>query len=250
MNVYQKPKLVTNIKDCYFYHTVDLPGHETIYGEWDFRNNARRYLGKVHLKNKRVLELGTASGFFSFYMESKGAKVVSYDLSPKYSWDIVPYANRDNRKYIKVRKKHIGKLNNSYWYSHRLLNSKNKMVYGEVYNIPKGIGKFDITTFGCILLHLRDPFLALEKASTLTKETLVITDLIPQESILDPKMPVVYFHPKLNTEDPSETWWLIPPKTLVHFVKILGFTKTKISHHTQKFMNTKFKMYTLVAKRN
>ena len=55
-------------------------------------------MGKVDLRGKRVLEMETASGFLCFYMESKGAEVVAYDLSPDHLWDIVPFYNIDNRQ--------------------------------------------------------------------------------------------------------------------------------------------------------
>ena len=57
-----------------------------------------------------------------------------------------------------------------------LYKSNAKMVYATVYEIPDAIGEFDICTFGCILLHLRDPFLALQRASSHAKEMIIITD--------------------------------------------------------------------------
>ena len=60
--IYAAPRLVEDPADCYFYHTMDLPGHGTVTGEWDLRGREAAYLGNVDFQGKRVLEVGTASG--------------------------------------------------------------------------------------------------------------------------------------------------------------------------------------------
>jgi len=42
--------------------------------------------------------------------------------------------------------------------------SRARMVYGSVYAIPTAIGAVDVATFGSVLLHVRDPFIALQNA--------------------------------------------------------------------------------------
>ena len=104
-----------NIKDCYFYHTMELPNYGVVEGEWDLRENISRYLGNVNFKNKNVLDVGCANGFLSFEMENMGAKVTSYDLSPIENWDIVPHHNINYNQEILIRKKHIEKINNGFY---------------------------------------------------------------------------------------------------------------------------------------
>ena len=111
-------------------------------------------------------------------MEKMGAEVVAYDLSYKDQWDIVPYENFNYIQIIKDRKEKIRKLNNSFWFVHNALKSTSKVVYGNIYDIPEEIGKYDICTLGSILLHVRDPFLALQKVSNHTNKTIIITDII------------------------------------------------------------------------
>ena len=41
--------------------------------------------------------------------------------------------------------------------------SKAKVVYGTVYEIPEEIGRVEVATFGSVLRHVRDPFLALRR---------------------------------------------------------------------------------------
>jgi len=73
-------------------------------GPWDIRGGVDDYLGNVDLKGKRVLEVGTASGFLCYTMEGRGADVVAYDLSDKQSWDVVPYAQYDHAAFDSERR--------------------------------------------------------------------------------------------------------------------------------------------------
>lgn len=70
-----------NIDECFFYHTMDLPGHGVVQGDWDIRGRESQYLGEVAFRNKRVLEVGPASGQLSFFMEGQGAEVVSVEAA-------------------------------------------------------------------------------------------------------------------------------------------------------------------------
>ena len=72
------------------------------------------------------------------------------------------------------------KLRNSYWLCHRLRVSQAKVVYGNIYDLPPAIGPVDVATFGCILLHLRDPFLALANAARFAREAITVTDVFHQ----------------------------------------------------------------------
>src|SRR6266480_139869 len=105
-SLYAPPRLITTLEDCYFYHTIDIPGYGLVEGEWDLRQGIDAYLGKVVFKGKRVLELGTASGFVCFHMEREGADVVAYDLSDQHDWDVVPYGQYDYSDFMRERRKH------------------------------------------------------------------------------------------------------------------------------------------------
>ena len=53
------------------------------------------------------------------------------------------------------------RVRNSWWYSHQRLGSHAQVVYGDIYRLPSDIGRFDVATFGSILMHLSRPFAAL-----------------------------------------------------------------------------------------
>jgi len=176
--IFAAPRHVAALDECWFYHTTDVPGLGNVAGDWDLRGGVDAYLGGIDLRGKRVLELGTASGFLCFEMENRGAEVVAFDLAPGIAPDVLPFAgHHDLGELIAGLAGLMEKLRNSFWLCHRLRESRAKVVYGSIYDLPAGIGPVDVATFGSILLHLRDPFLALANAARFAKESMVVTDL-------------------------------------------------------------------------
>jgi SAM-dependent methyltransferase len=268
--IYATPKIVTDIGDCYFYHTMEIPGYGLVKGEWDLRGDEHQYLGGVDLSGKRVLELGAASGFLTTHMERQGADVVAYDLSEEHSWDVVPFAGTDFTKYDEIRREHIRKLNNGFWLNHAANQSKAKVVYGTVYTVPDEIGEVDIATFASILLHLRDPFLALQTALRLVRETVIVTDVFPGSEyhlvgdlvhgdapqgtetfeltqLGDPKMT---FLPQYWDHAYGDTWWHLSPAVIQRFVGVLGFPRTEVTYHYALAGAHRTLLYTVVGHRD
>jgi hypothetical protein len=252
-----EPRNVSAIDDCDFYHTMDIPGYGVVHGQWDLRGREMAYLGNVNLRGKRVLELGTASGHLCFTMEKMGAEVVAYDLSAQEEWDIVPYSGYDLAAEADARKKHINRLNNGFWLAHRSYNSSAKVMYGTVYELPDNIGELDVCTFGSILLHLRDPFLALQRAAKHVRESAIVTDVVPgfrghilsvAELLTGSKL--IRFLPNARTHTPLESWWSLSPSLVSDFLHILGFVETRISYHRQLYYGKEVKLFTVVGRRS
>lgn len=256
--------------DYLFYHTIDLPGLGEMPGEWDLRSNPDEYLGNTILTNKQVLDLGTANGFLTFHMESKGASVVSYDVSPHDDWDIIPHASREDATLAYDRRNRLRKINNAYRLSHRLLNSRARLVRGTVFAIPDLVGLVDITLAGYVLLHGSNPFLALRQAARITRETIVITGILAntrqrllhrlfgrlgattERKIRHGLLGLFrLFRPAAVTSRCEETGGHPTPEQLEKFLPVLGFKAIRISYHRQQFtqQNKAIPMYTLVANR-
>jgi regulator of replication initiation timing len=92
--LYVQPRHVESTKDCYFYHTMELPGLGVMAGPWDLRDSVDEYLGHVSFNGKRVLDVGTASGFLTFEAEKRGAEVVSFDLLDASSQHLLPFRDK------------------------------------------------------------------------------------------------------------------------------------------------------------
>jgi hypothetical protein len=271
---YASPRVVTDLADCIFYHSMDLPGHGTVHGLVDLRGGVDEYLGGVDLHGKRVLEMGTADGFLCFEMERRGADVVAYDLSEAQHWDFVPASGRRADELTSEYQRNIRRLNDAFWLAHRLHGSRARVVYGSVYDVPASIGPVDVTTFGCVLLHVRDPFLALARGAALARERVVVTELlagVPRvlarlfapdamrrlapwwrvvpalAAPLAPASPV--FVPDARRGDPTPTWWSLGPRCIRRFLALLDFEVERVTYHFQREASGVVPMYTIVARR-
>ncbi len=222
-NIFATPLKVDDVADCYFYHTVELPGYGIIEGQdWDLRGGVDEYLGKVAFAGQRVLEIGPASGFLTFEMEKRGADVVSVEVTEEHGWDFVPYPAA----------------------KHAALQSKAKLYYGDVYNLPAALGQFDIAVIGAVLLHCRDPLRIVEQCGKMAS-LLIITDM---------------FYPDLEgapvcrlAPTPQNflwhTWWHFSTQFFTQFLAVMGFTTTQTSTHQQYHRGKAYTLFTIVGPR-
>jgi hypothetical protein len=254
LSIYAPERVVTELADCDFYHTMDVPSYGCIKGDWDLRRGIRDYLGHVPLAGKRVIDVGAANGCLSFHMEAQGADVISYDLSADDPWDVVPFAGMRFTDYLAHRREHLRRINNGYWLCHRALKSRARMLHGTVYAMPEAVGTVDVAVFGSILLHLRDPFLALQSVLRLTKETVILADVASRRDaigflfggLLRPKMT---FLPQSKNRGPLDTWWNLSPEVIRRFLGVLGFGDTRMKYHRQWFKGSRRLLYTIVGHR-
>lgn len=165
------PKSVTPTLDqCYFYHSLDLPSG-VVNGDWDLRSRFRQYIGNVDLRDRTVLDVGTASGFLSFEAEKAGAKsVTSFDSDSAENWQVAPDEIVDRDYFQKMR--------NGYVFAHRSFKSSAKCVLGNVYQVDTAVPQHDIVIVAQILVHLRDPLTALEAAASRAKEQIIVVERI------------------------------------------------------------------------
>src|SRR5579872_970290 len=119
MTLYAEPRIVTDLGQCHFYHAMDLPGGIFVRGNWDLRGRFEEYTAKIDFAGKRVLDVGTASGFLTFEAEKRGAEVVSFDSSSPELHEGLPYieVRRRGRSAPDAADDFEG-LRNGYWYVH------------------------------------------------------------------------------------------------------------------------------------
>jgi SAM-dependent methyltransferase len=252
--LYTPPRTVTDPADCYFYHTVEVPGYGLFEGEWDLRAGVDAYLGEAELRGRRVLEIGTASGFLAFAMEQRGAEVVAFDLSPEHAPDLVPEAGADPARRKGDHREHVRKLNNAFWLCHRAFASRAQLVHGSVYALPDEIGLVDVGTFGCVLLHLRDPLAALAQAVRLTRDSVIITEPVVVRSRLKRALlrrlgPALLLFPRPGQANAETTWWVLTPETVQALLGVYGFEDSRVTYHTQTYRGQPVKLFTVVGRR-
>jgi len=243
-NFFAVPLKIKDVADCYFYHTMELPGYGVMEGEWDLRRGVDEYLGNVAFAGQRVLEIGPASGFLTFEMEKRGAEVVSVEVTEDHGWDFVPYPASRLEEVFGPRRIVMQRLKNSYWFSHAAHHSRAKVYYGDVYHLPAALGEFDIAVMGSLLLHCRDPLRIVEQCGKKAR-SLIITDM---------------FHPELEgaplcrlAPAPQNflwhTWWHFSAEFFTQFLAVMGFATTEIWTHQQYHRGTAHILFTVVGRR-
>jgi len=247
--LYAKPQHVAAAENCYFYHAMDLPGMAiAVENGFDLRAGVDQYLGNLSLQGKRVLEIGPASGYLTFHMESKGAEVVSVELAPEADWDIVPHVLIDMDKTLEERRAIMAQLRNGYWFAHERLGSSALVHYGTAYALPDELGTFDIAVMASVLLHTREPLRVIEGCAR-RADTLVITEMHRPE--LD-GLPVARLYPTA-TSPQWDTWWTFSPDIFVGYLGVLGFSQPAVTYHEQTHVypggKAEIPMFTVVASR-
>jgi len=221
-----------DLSDFVWYHAFELPDGRVLPGAWDLRGHETAYLGGVDVAGKRVLELGPATGYLTFYMERMGAEVVSFEAGFDVPIDTMPVKGVDDpvgRQ--RVMQDTIDRNHDAWWYLHRTLGSSAKFVQGNIYDMPADLGTFDITLVGAILLHLREPWGALSQAAQRTTETMIVTEPL-QDDLHDPESNIMRFSP--SAEHHVTNWWSIYPGAVVSMLFRLGFGLTETTMHSQR----------------
>jgi hypothetical protein len=188
-------------------------------------------------------------------MEQQGAEVVAVDLSPdvaRTSWDTLVGPEDNVSETKRAMSETMRRLNNGFWYAHEQRRSKARLVHGTAYDVPYEIGRFDVVTLAAILLHLRDPFGALENAISFTGKSVIITEAVPNfigENLQH--LPLAYFMPDKSRRRPHGgwTWWQMTAEVYLRFLELKGFRIISNTSAFYKHMAGPRKLYTLVAER-
>jgi SAM-dependent methyltransferase len=250
-----EPRYIENLSDCFFYHTMTLPGLGEVRGHWDLRGRFREYIGDVDLGGKSVIDIGTATGFLSFEAERNGAsEVVSFDMAHGRQQDFLPFKDklhyRDPAAWGERHNVEVEQWKNAYWLCHRLFSSRAKVYYGDIYNLPVELGQFDVAIVASVLEHLSDPVTALASIARLVRERIVIVAPLLEET-LDTAQAIAGFEGSADRPENDFTWWTYSIALYREVFKMLGFhldrvTSSQYHYHYLERLETR---YTIVATR-
>jgi tRNA (mo5U34)-methyltransferase len=186
-----------------WYHTIELaPGVETP-GWFDLRGLVAEIPFPAALENKRCLDIGTFDGFWAFEMERRGAReVLAIDIIEPSRWDWPIGSDPAVIAQIAQRKG----TGDGFEIARRELGFATERREFSVYDLdPAEVGEFDFVFLGSLLLHLRDPVLALERARSVCRGRLMVVDAI------DPQIGRLQAHrPVARLDGIGRPWWWSP----------------------------------------
>jgi SAM-dependent methyltransferase len=226
---FAEPRHVESLDECFFYHTMELPGFGLVRGQWDLRGRFDEYVGGVDVSGRSVLDVGAATGFLSFEAERRGAsRVVSHDMSDVRQQALLPFKDKlyfqDHERWAELYGAEMERWKNAYWLCHRLLGSRAEVFYGSVYEIPPALGPFDVVLVGAVLEHLNDQISALASISRVAKETIVVVT-----PLLQTEERVARFEPLASNPDYDFTWWTYSAGVYREVFAMLGFRVERIT---------------------
>jgi hypothetical protein len=110
---------------------------------------------------------------------------VSFDLDHARRQKLLPFRNSiyciDRQESERQREEFFGSMKRSYWLCHSLFQSKARVHYGDIENLPRELGHFDVAFLCSVLEHLPDHIQAMWSAATLSDRLVIVTPTLATE---------------------------------------------------------------------
>ncbi len=231
----------------YWYHTIDLGDGLVTPGLYDYRGTLDDFHFPADMSGMRVLDVGSATGFFAFEFERRGASVVSVELPSLRDLDRFPGQSVESslrkiermifpdgldldamRRGDSERELYHCLLDGPFQFCKQRLGSRVERCYSTIYDLtPEKLGgtqPFDLIFVGDVLVHTLYPLKALAALAPLTRDALMIAQMLPEGPQEPPAM--VY----VGGNDPEEdhvSWWLPNRSCFEEMLLKLGFARVE-----------------------
>lgn len=218
-----------------WYHVVELGNGVVTPGDFDYRRAIDKYQFPQDMRGMRVLDVGSATGFFAFEFERRGAQVVSVELPSLDEWDI---SNTDRERILSslmhghnaktIEEASYRHMHGPFQFCSEMLGSQVRRCYSTIYDLtPEKLGEtdFDLVFAGDILLHLFSPLKALDMLAPLCRDTLVISTFFFDSFETSPYM---YFVGNESLDGDSRTWWRFSDWAMHDMLRRVGFKSMSI----------------------
>lgn len=220
-----------------FYHSFSLSNCVHVDGDYNIEATLSQYAFPQDMTGWRVLDIGPASGWFSFYFEALGADVTVVETRGYRDFDRFGdrnYAppNRPPDRIQEGRPIWFGPVSKSFWLMHDTLKSKVRWVNARIYDVTPelfGGATFDFVFIGQLLLHLRDPIGALKAARSVCHGTCFTTtyDWLEHEESVMPMQAMPW------TALDTISWFLPNKAAYALWLKGAGFTDVDVERRLE-----------------
>lgn len=214
-----------------WYHTIDLGNGLVTPGDYDYRQSVEAYAFPEDMSGMHVLDVGSATGFFAFEFEKRGAMVTSVELPTIADWDMPIGEDKDatlkalmkEHDADSIEELHYLHLDGPFLFCQKRLNTHVQRCYSTIYDVcPEKLNcrQFDLVFIGDVLLHIFSPIKALSSIASVCRDRLIISQTIPD---IDEKQPLMLYLGGDSRRGDSRTWWH-PNKTCFNqMLKRVGF---------------------------
>ncbi len=233
-----------DVSHYYWYHTIDLGEGLVTPGLYDYRETVSGFPFPQDMSGMRVLDVGPATGFFSFEFERRGALVTATELPSLRDLDRFPGQSvesslgriermifpdsveglQQKRRGDNDREVYRCLLEAPFEFCRERLGSRVERRFSSIYDLTAentGAGDgFDMVFVGDVLVHTLYPLKALAALAPLCRGSLVFAQMLPA----GPQEPPAMLY--TGGDDPNEdevSWWLPNKSCLLAMLKKLGF---------------------------
>ncbi len=235
-----------DVSRFYWYHTVDLGEGLITPGMYDYRETIAAFRFPEDMRGMTVLDAGSATGFFAFEFERRGARVVSLELPSLEHLDRFPGQSvegslskiermifpggelKNMRRGDSERELYRCLLEGPFEFCRRRLNSGVERCYSTIYDVtaekagvPDG---FDFVFAGDVLVHTLYPLKALAALSSLCRGTLMVAQMLP-EGPQEP--PAMRYLGGANPDEDEVSWFLPNRSCMMQMLSKLRFSRVE-----------------------
>ena len=250
-----------DLRNYWWYHTIDLGNGLITPGCYDYRQSLPAFGFPADMKGLNVLDVGSATGFFAFEFEKRGANVTSVELPSSEDFDRFPgetleqalnkfeelFTKEEAPLRAELRHNHLYQtstpdeiyryfVDGPFRFCQKVLNSKVRRCYSRIYDLSKenlGSDDFHLVFLGDVLVHTMYPLKALAAAAAVCRGTMIIAQDLP--GLLASQAAMIYIGGDKVGED-NGSWWLPNRPCLEEMLRKLGFKDVAIVGSHSGFM--------------
>jgi tRNA (mo5U34)-methyltransferase len=214
-----------------WYHTIDLGGGLVTPGYFDHRGAIDRFGFPDDMSGMTALDVGSATGFFSFAFERRGARVTAVDIASIEDWDMP--AGADRERTLQEMMEHFGvatveevslcQVTGPFDFCRRALGSSVEKIESRIQDLTLekvGGRTFDFVFVGDLLEHTFSPLAALSAVAPLCAGTLTLSSMYP---VAIENEPVMFYAGGPHRRADNKTWWWPSRRCLEQILQRLGF---------------------------
>jgi 2-polyprenyl-3-methyl-5-hydroxy-6-metoxy-1,4-benzoquinol methylase len=227
---------------------MTYPDGEVVNGSWDIRGKFNEYIGNYPVKDKTILDVGTASGFLAFNAEAAGGIVTALEAASTAEFKRLPIKDMEyfsrRREWQKFYNEiHLIPLKNSWWYGFHKFGSSCKLMYSPIEDLYDWDDQFDVVIAGAIIEHISDPVTFIGAMARVAREALIIafTEVLATDDLL--MAPAVGMDPVHDY-----MWWVLSRGLYRKIFANVGFdvefVTARATHNTVEYTRP-----TIIAKR-